>query len=523
MKFLRKHRKPVLLFSMCFIIIFGSIAGLLALKARSTDAAWFDDTYAYRQIFSFTHNASITTDRAVTFSLDTAELITDGVMQSDCDDTRFTDTNGRLLRYELTGSCNNAATTYEVVFPSIENGTNTAYVYYGNPTATSGSTSVSGITALTPSGGDPAITTRTAEEKGTTPLLFWNFDEGYGTTVNDSSSYDNDGTFKGSGEPVIQTEELCFVGKCVKFDGSNDYVRKTYSSDTDLNPGTGSFTISAWIKHSSTISGTDVIVSRADGVNGVGYKLYMDSSGFICFGIDQTAGSFPVDSACSTTSYADSKWHLIHGVKSTTSSITLYIDGKQIAQDASITATTIDGTNSPFYVGLDADATSNPWDGFIDEVKYYNYAKSGSSSNNQIATDYANRGSGDQVAASFGYGDTTQALSSGLVGYWKMDETSNGASSVDSSGNTSTLTDVATSVQTAGKFANGTDFESGSTQYKYVADNTALSVTGDLTMSAWIKPESVTSSTDFMIMGKWQGSSRSYSLYHRADKLVIVN
>jgi len=106
---------------------------------REAEAAWFDDDYAYRQPFSFTHNADISTERRITFSLDTAELITAGVMQSDCDDTRFTNINGLVLRYELTGTCNNAATTYEVVFPSIINGTNPAYVYYGNPSAESAS------------------------------------------------------------------------------------------------------------------------------------------------------------------------------------------------------------------------------------------------------------------------------------------------------------------------------------------------------------------------------------------------
>src|SRR5213596_832910 len=92
---------------------------LLVFRPSPAAAVWFDDNYAYRQKFTFTHNADISSERAITFSLDTAEL-----MQSDCDDTRFTDINGKVLRYQLTGTCNNAATTYEVVFPAIINGTN---------------------------------------------------------------------------------------------------------------------------------------------------------------------------------------------------------------------------------------------------------------------------------------------------------------------------------------------------------------------------------------------------------------
>src|SRR4029079_16983823 len=138
----------------------------------------------------------------------------------------------------------------------------------------------------TPSGGDPAITDRAVEEQGTTPVLYWKFGEGSGTTANDATQYRNTGTFKAAGEPAAQNEEMCAIGKCVKFDGSNDYVTKSYSSDTELDPGTGSFSVASWFRHSSTIAGTDILIARADGVNGVGYKLYMNSSGFMCFGID---------------------------------------------------------------------------------------------------------------------------------------------------------------------------------------------------------------------------------------------
>jgi hypothetical protein len=145
---------------------------LLVFRPPQASAVWFDDNYGYRQKFTFTHNADITSERRISFSLDTATLITAGVMQSNCADTRFTDLNGKLLRYNLTGTCNNSATTYDVVFPSIINGTNVGYVYYGNPIAASRSDDdVSQVTALTPSGGAPSITGRANEEKGQTPVL----------------------------------------------------------------------------------------------------------------------------------------------------------------------------------------------------------------------------------------------------------------------------------------------------------------------------------------------------------------
>lgn len=185
------------------------------LRPQKASADWFDDSYAYRQQFSFTHNADISTERAVTLSLDTAELIAAGTMQSDCDDTRFTDINGKLLRYQMTGACDNAATTYEVVFPSIINGSNVGIVYYGNPQALSHSEDVSSVTALTPSGGDPSITTRTAEEKAPAPILYLKFDEGSGDTAHDSSGNNNNGAVGTN----WKTKESCLSDNCIYFDG----------------------------------------------------------------------------------------------------------------------------------------------------------------------------------------------------------------------------------------------------------------------------------------------------------------
>ena len=121
---------------------------LRLLPAKPASAAWFNDEYSYRQTISFTHDTDITSDRRVTITIDTATLITAGKMQSDCDDSRFTDLNGKLLRYQLTGTCNNSATTYDVVFNKVFNGENQAFFYYGNPAAVSASDStVASVTA----------------------------------------------------------------------------------------------------------------------------------------------------------------------------------------------------------------------------------------------------------------------------------------------------------------------------------------------------------------------------------------
>ncbi|MDQ3099206.1 MAG: DUF2341 domain-containing protein [bacterium] len=865
----KKSRFRILAGVVCLSVITG-IAWTL-FNPTSTDAAWFDDSYAYRQIFTFTHNAAITTDVAVTFSLDTAELIAAGVMQSDCDDTRFTDINGKVLRYQLTGTCNNAATTYEVVFPSIISGTNSAYVYYGNPSATSKSISVTGITALTPSGGDPAITTRTVEEKGSSPVLAWKFDEGNGSSVQDSTSNDNDGSMPsqsssigtavkiddagdaavqtayrqvvrtssgtlyafindsgsceiwsssdgttwteqdsvnnptcivgelsaavdgsdnlhlayesngGSGTnvsyvlfttssntfgtpalattftfgytaydqsiavdsssiphitykytdngsnhsvrytnriggtwktPVVvetvqnfnttlaineddipeiayinvtgaqltaavgnvnnaasftlhdidssvnitsgntgssiavdasgntwvaylddlatdyitlvkhndadawttwqtpfnntnagnapsitisgsdiyvfyedelddikydkyngtswlgetnlatgtysiaivkwsylynnsgstkidfmysdttdlyfnsitlaiattiswQQEGACAIGKCLKLSGSSDYISRSYASDTELNPSTTDMTVSVWFRHPSTTSGQDTLLSRYTSTGG--YKVYMKSTGVVCWGIDDdsswstdSSGS-PDDEACSTTTYTDSKWHLFEGVKSGTSSITTYVDGKQAGQDSSLTAIgSISGSSPTFYVGIDSNGSSNPWDGYLDEIKVYNYAKSAT----QVKADFNAKGGLDQSSTTFGLGGGIDTLSSGLVGYWKMDENT-GTSTADSSGNnfTGTLTNGPT--WTGGKFGTSSvSFDGGAGPNADVidlGDQTAFELT-TFTISGWIYRAGACQFTNCPIFSKGMSTNTGYSL-----------
>ena len=152
----RLKRRKFLAAGAALLIVLSSLAAYLTFFAvQPAKAAWFDDSYGYRQKMTFTHTADISSERRVTVTINTSTLITAGKMQSDCDDTRFTDANGKVLRYQLTGTCNNSATTYNVVFPSINNGVNLGYFYYGNPAAVSASENISGVTALSGTNGGP--------------------------------------------------------------------------------------------------------------------------------------------------------------------------------------------------------------------------------------------------------------------------------------------------------------------------------------------------------------------------------
>jgi len=225
-----------------------------------------------------------------------------------------------------------------------------------------------------------------------------------------------------------------------------------------------------------------VIVSKYEttGADG-GYKVYFENDGNVACGIDYENTYFPYDSAYSLTAdYDDNRWHHFACVKDSSSSLTLYLDALKVGSDESITSSTL-ANDDTFYIGIDGDGASNDYQGFIDEIKVYRSAKT----ETDIKGDYIKGSTLGETSASFGLNDQSY-LSDGLVGYWKMDESSGDAS--DSSGNGYTLTNNGTTAFTTGKFGNGSEHVPASTQYL----STASTVTGVKSVSFWVNPDSNT-------------------------------
>jgi hypothetical protein len=314
--------------------------------------------------------------------------------------------------------------------------------------------------------------------------LYWNFDEGYGSTVHDATVNGITGTITSA---TWTNEDLCIIGKCLNFNGSTSKVVGTYNDKLDVS--TNPFSVDLWFKHPNTISATQYLLSR---YSGAGYKIYMNTSGFVCFGIDDDSSWGPDDSVCSTTSYADSTWHQVKAVKTSTPSIVLYIDGKQVGSTGSLTATaSLSGSSPTVNIGIDSDGTSNAWAGLIDDIKIRNGTRTAS----QIIADSNARGSANGVSVNTGtYGST---LGNGLVGYWKMDESSwtqdcSTTSVSDSSGNgnngKSCPSTTGPSTTASGKFMNAGSFDGID---DYVSAGTVFPTTGSFSVSTWVNPTSV--------------------------------
>ena len=102
--------------------------------------AWWSSSWLYRIPINITEQSGSTlTDYQVKVVVDTATLISEGKMNSDCSDMRFVDSDDvTSLSYWIESGCNTANTIVWVKVPSIPASSNkTIYMYYGNPTATS--------------------------------------------------------------------------------------------------------------------------------------------------------------------------------------------------------------------------------------------------------------------------------------------------------------------------------------------------------------------------------------------------
>ena len=285
----------------------------------------------------------------------------------------------------------------------------------------------------------------------------------------------NDGSIAGA---TWQTEDQCVSGKCLYFDGTNDYVNAGDSSSISLHDQP--MTISTWIKpqnraYSSIFNKTD------DSTTWDGYVLSLSASGRAQFSLFKTYGSVYID-AYSTTILPLNEWSHIEAVYTNTQ-VLIYING-ELDSSTSYSG----GFDDVVKAGNNAIIGRHPlsavyyFKGFLDELRIYPYARTAE----QVKKDYhaglsGMKGGSEGVGTTMG-GTSKKWMSDGLVGYWKMDEASGDI--LDASGNGYTGTTTGTTVE-SGKYGNGRSFN-GTTDYSDLGDIDM--VTGKtLTASAWIK------------------------------------
>jgi hypothetical protein len=368
-----------------------------------------------------------------------------------------------------------------------------------------GANAAFGATATTNVGSDPGVQTTTklwwfvrgsttpgiynifagtpaAEEKSPGPVAYWSFDEGYGTTAQDRTTNNNDGTIGGGA--AWQTEDMCVSGKCLWFDGSNDYVNVS-----NFNyPATWGdpFSISTWIFVPSSAIWSNgyygTILTRGS---------YGGSHGLTRSTIDNRVGMW-VRSDSNNTAVSGyitrDKWYYLTGIWDG-EKVKLYINGI-FKGESNLVPTGVPELTDWYIARANSYSGSagNWFNGFIDEVKIYPYARTAT----QIKADYnagrgrtsSEKGSAVSLGGPTSTGSSIADLSSGLIGYWKMDESSGSAADSSGNGNTGTWNGTG-SHYAAGKFGNGGGFNGTD---DYIEKNSpSIFPSTAITTAFWIK------------------------------------
>jgi len=196
----------------------------------------------------------------------------------------------------------------------------------------------------------------------------WNFDGP--TTVGASATNDdvkdswghNDGIVYGG--PIIKGGEDCVSGKCLSFDGDNDYI-KTNSGTTLLLPN---FTIAVWVKLNG---GVYRGIVETEGIGGRIARMMTFPENTIRFHPYYNPNN---NNSFVETTFSINEWIYLVGTFDGTFG-KLYKNGKYIGS-----TTLIDSLSYPtqtyLYIGIDSGREDRILDGVIDDTRIYNRALS---------------------------------------------------------------------------------------------------------------------------------------------------
>ncbi len=302
------------------------------------------------------------------------------------------------------------------------------------------------------------------------PVGWWKMDEGTGITTVDSSGNGKTGTLTGPTHlPTWTTGKL---GKAVNFDGVDDYVDVGI---INAIRGVSQFTISGWVKRSSADG--SLFWFREDAISECIAATWTSNVLYIMV-VNGAASGYVAD-------VADNTWKhytvVFDGTQpDNAGKIKIYING--VAKTLSFEGTILALTSDPYVaakLGSNTTWNANYLAGSLDDVRIYNRALSAA----EMAQMYN--------STKDGYLGNIK-VSTGLVGYWKLDDNAANTTVKDYSGknNTGTFSDVAgdpntSAHSTAGQIGSAMTFDRAD-DYVGIPYNSILNPS-IFTLSAWVK------------------------------------
>jgi hypothetical protein len=303
---------------------------------------------------------------------------------------------------------------------------------------------------------DVALVIHAVEEvKTPMPLVFYPFDETSGSTAHDLSTNGHDGTLYGSPSFVSG-----IINNALDFDGVNDYVlTPSFATPTAV-------TVACWLKSdTATWNQPGCLVSKRPSF----VLAPTQNSKNISFLVYNSPTAYTSLTWTPPADFNITDWHHYAGVFSpSTQQMLFYVDG--VWQETLTAAITMNGDSGATYIGCDDGYVgTRHFGGQMDDVRIYDCALTG-----EMIEEICNNTDPEKILhLAFNESAGTTA--------WDRSGT----------GNHGTLNGSMTdSDWVAGKLGNALDFD-GSDDYVDCDNNTSLQVTGNLTLSFWIKPSNV--------------------------------
>jgi len=230
---------------------------------------------------------------------------------------------------------------------------------------------------------------------GNNLVACWEFDEDSDTVAVDGSGFGQDATIQGDPTHTASWNDSL----ALQFDGTDDYLSLSGTSDDGLDFVTQSFTVSFWVN--TTATDARLIGTGMDNWE-VGYYIGLDASGQIVAGAggDSDSGSMLIRT---TAAINDGTWHhvtVVFAGGGTSDLARIYVDGQPQALAKADTntggtltdvgaelnsaldvsaLTAMDASSSePFTIGAYTDGTtpSAYFTGLLDDVRIYHTALS---------------------------------------------------------------------------------------------------------------------------------------------------